>query len=263
MQPERLQISLLEGKFTTEVLRAGHGEPLLYLHGIVGHKGWAPFLDRLSEHFEVYAPFHPGYNGSQGLEHVDSVLDLTLYYLELVDSLGLRSAHLVGHSLGAMLAAEMAALCHHYVKKLVLVAAVGLWRDDAPVTDFLAMTPQELDSLCWADPDSDMAKKAMAQPDDQEERAALALDRIQDLTAAGKFLWPIPDKGLKKRLYRIKSPTLILWGERDRIIPAVYADEFSRHIANSRREVLPQAGHLLMLEEADEFARLVSDFLKE
>ena len=262
MQPERLQLSLQEGKFNTPVLHAGKGDPLLYLHGSVGQKGWAPFLDRLSEHFSVYAPLHPGYGEAPGLEHVDDVLGLTLYYLDLLEALGLESANVVGHSLGGMVAAEMAALCRHCVKKLVLVSAVGLWRDDTPTTDFLAMTPQELDLALWADPNSDAAKEAAAQPDDQKAQRVLALDRIQDLTAAGKFMWPIPDKGLRKRLYRIKSPTLVLWGEQDKLIPPAYADEFSRHIPNSHAEVLPGWGHLPMIEQPEEFARLVVNFLK-
>lgn len=262
MPPQGLQLSLQGDKFKTRVLRAGAGEPLLYLHGIVGQKGWAPFLDRLSERFTVYAPFHPGYSESEGLEHIDSVLELVLYYFDLMDALGLKQAHLVGHSLGGMVAAEMAALCHHRVKKLVLVAAAGLWIDDCPSADFLAMTPEELNSLLWTDAGSAMAVKAMAQPESEEGRTAMAIDRIKDLTAAGKFLTPLPDRGLKKHLYRIKSPTLILWGEKDRMIPPAYADDFARHISNSRMEVVPRWGHLPMLEQPEEFARLAVDFLK-
>ena len=198
---------MLGGKFNTEVLHSGEGEPLLYLHGVVGHKGWAPFLDLLAGHFNVYAPTHPGYGESQGLDNLDDVLDLSLYYFELMDALGLRETHVIGHSLGGMVAAEMAALCSHKVKKLVLVAATGLWRDDAPPLDFLAISPEELEMALWADPSSGTAREAMAEPDSEEARSARALDRVQDLAAAGKFLWPIPDKGLKRRLYRVKSPT--------------------------------------------------------
>ena len=263
MEPERLEISLQEGEFVAEVLRAGQGEPLVYLHGMVVRKEWAPFLDRLSGHFNVYAPYHPGYSQSRGLEHIDGVLDLALYYFDLLDALGIGEAYVVGHSLGGMVAAEMAALCRHYVKKLVMVGAAGLWRDDEPTLDFLAMTPQDLELALWADPGSAAATQAMAQPDSEEARDHLALDRIQDLTAAAKFLWPIPDKGLKKRLHRIESPTLILWGKQDRIIPAVYAEDFSQRISGSRLDVPPHWGHLPMLEHPEEFAGKVVEFLEE
>ena len=92
-------------------------------------------------------------------------------------------------------------------------------------------------------------------------KAELAADRMQDLTAAGKFLWPIPDRGLKRRAYRIKAPTLILWGENDRIIPPVYAEDISKLIPGSQVSVLPNAGHLLMIERAEVFAGAVADFL--
>ena len=88
-------------------------------------------------------------------------------------------------------------------------------------------------------------------------------DRLQALPAAGKFLWPIPDRGLKRRAYRIKAPTLVLWGENDRIIPAVYAEDFSKLVSGSQMSVVPNAGHLLMIERAEVFSEAVADFLNE
>ena len=86
---------------------------------------------------------------------------------------------------------------------------------------------------------------------------------MPDLAAAGKFLWPLPDKGLARRAYRIKAPTLILWGEQDQINPPSYADDFQRLIADSRIETLPNAGHLLMLEQLDAFANAITSFLNQ
>ena len=259
MATETLSISLRGGDFQAEVLRSGEGPPLLYLHGAIGQKGWAPFLDRLAEEFTVYAPYIPGYSNSTGLEHLDDVFDLTLYHLELMDALGLDSAHLVGHFLGGMISADMAATAPGYVDRLVLVAPAGLWRDDAPVADFLAMNSAELEQNLWAG-------RQMPGVVDMEaaERAPELLlpERVQDLTAAGKFLWPIPDRGLKRRAYRIKAPTLILWGDQDRFAPPVYAQDFSRLIKGSDVMVMPNAGHLLMLEHPDAFAGAVSSFLK-
>ena len=263
LKPERLQIPQRDGKFSTEIFKAGRGEPLFYLHGIVGQTGWAPFLDDLAKSYCVYAPLLPGYGESQGLEVVDDVLDLTLHCLELMDVLGIQQADVVGHALGGMVAAEMAALSHHYVKRLVLVAPTGLWRDDAPATDYMAMPSEELDKILWADPNSPIAQEALALPDSQESRVELALNRIKELTTATKFLWPIPDKGLKRRLYRIKSPTLIVWGNEDRMIPVIYAQEFQRQIRHSRVEVLPQCGHMPMVEQRQAFVKLVEDFLKK
>ena len=258
MAAETLNISLRGGDFQAEVLRSGQGPPLLYLHGAIGQKGWAPFLDRLAEEFNVYAPFIPGYSSSTGLEHLDDVFDLTLYHLELMDALGLDWAHLVGHFLGGMISADMAATAPGRVARLVLVAPAGLWRDDAPVADFLAMSSAELEQHLWAGGQSPEGADVEA----SEQAPELLLpERVQDLTAAGKFLWPIPDRGLKRRAYRIKAPTLILWGDQDRFAPPVYAQDFRRLIKGSEVEVMPDAGHLLMLEYPDAFAGAVSRFL--
>lgn len=98
MEPERLTVSLAGGRFTAEVLRAGSGDPLVYLHGALGPVGgWAPFLDTLAAEFTVYAPWFPGFGGSQGIEHLEDLLDVALYHFELLDGLKIESAYVVGH----------------------------------------------------------------------------------------------------------------------------------------------------------------------
>jgi len=142
--PETIELSLRYGDFEAVALKDGSGPPLLYLHGAVGQKGWAPFLSSLAETFTVYAPYLPGYAKSTGLENLDDVTDLTLYQFELLDALGISKTHVVGHFLGGMIAAEMAAMSPSYVDKLVLAAPAGTWRDETPVADLLALTASEL-----------------------------------------------------------------------------------------------------------------------
>ena len=259
--PETMNISLRAGDFEAEVLKDGSGPPLLYLHGAVGQKGWAPFLDALAQKFTVYAPYMPGYSKSDGLEKLDDVTDLTLYQFELLDALGVSKVHVVGHFLGGMIAAEMAALSPSYVDRLVLAAPAGTWRDADPVADLLAMTANELQHNLCSSATSSMSLSPADFEANARLKADLAADRMQDLTAAGKFLWPIPDRGLKRRAYRIKAPTLVLWGGNDRIIPPVYAEDFTRLISGAQVSVMPNAGHLLMIERAEVFAAAVSDFL--
>ena len=251
--PETLKLELRGGDFQAAVVRGGAGPPLVYLHGAIGQKGWATFLDRLAEHFTVYAPYLPGYGDSTGLEHLQDVTDLTLYHFELLDALGLSQVHLVGHFLGGMIAAEMAAMSPSYVDRLVLASPAGLWNNAAPVADLIAMSDEELqDGLSPGD------SKAQARLG-----TTLAADRMQDLAAAGKFILPLPDRGLKRRSYRISAPTLVLWGEQDRINPPSYANEFQGLIAGSRVSMLPNAGHLMMLEQSEAFADAVAAFLTQ
>ena len=259
--PETINLTLRGGDFEAEVLTDGSGPPLLYLHGAIGQKGWAPFLDSLAQRFTVFAPYLPGYSKSTGLDKLDDVTDLTLYQFELLDALGVSKAHVVGHFLGGMIAAEMAALSPSYVDRLVLAAPAGTWRDSDPVADLLSMTTDDLQNNLWSSASSSMSLSPADFEANSRLKEELAADRMQDLTAAGKFLWPIPDRGLKRRAYRIKAQTLILWGVNDRIIPPVYAEDFSKLVPGSQVSVLPNAGHLLMIERAEVFAGAVIDFL--
>ena len=261
MASQHEELTVQAGPVAAQVAKAGQGDPLVYLHGAFGYQGWPPLLDRLAERFTVYAPLHPGFGDSDGIENIDNILDLALYHFDLLDALGLEAPHMVGHFLGAMMAAEMAALCSHRVNKLVLAAPAGIWLDHDPGVDYFAIPANELRSVLFNDPDSDIANITLAEPDSDEERGRQQIDRLRSLSATGKFLWPIPDKGLKKRLHRIKSPTLIVLAESDRIVPPSHGDEVAGRIQGSRLHVVKEAGHLFNLERPDELADLVVEFL--
>jgi pimeloyl-ACP methyl ester carboxylesterase len=254
-------VSIRNGLFQTFVRIEGEGDPLLFLHGAGGLQGWPPFLESLARSFRVIAPDHPGFGRSEGLEHLDDVIDLALYYTEFIAALGLDQPYLVGHSLGGMIAAEVAAIAPDVASKLVLIAPVGLWLDDHPVLDFFAATPEELATATFHDPGSPIAKEMMSVPAGPEAQLEAVLERTKNLTAAGKFLWPIPDKGLKKRIHRITAPTLLLWGTSDRLVPPIYGEAFLKRIQRSRLTLLTGASHMLPFEKDDELVELVTDFL--
>jgi pimeloyl-ACP methyl ester carboxylesterase len=151
--PETINLELRGGDFQAEVVRGGSGPPLLYLHGAIGQKGWSPFLERLARQFTVYAPYMPGYGNSGGLEHLEDLHDLIIYHFALLDALDVPRAHIVGHSLGGMIAAEMAAMAPGVVDRLVLASPAGLWRDEDPVADLLALNADELLERLTATPD--------------------------------------------------------------------------------------------------------------
>src|SRR3954462_15351307 len=90
------------------VLRGGSGPPLIFLHGASGHVGWLPFLERLSQRFDVIAPEHPGFGASDDPSWLDQPADLAYFYLDLIDALKLERVHLIGTSLGGWVAAELA-----------------------------------------------------------------------------------------------------------------------------------------------------------
>ena len=164
--------------------------------------------------------------------------------------LGLPAASLVGHSFGGMVAAEIAATSPERVDRLVLIAPLGLWRDDHPVPDISGVPRALGGSTC--------CPAAGRPPGDPESllRASMTMASIL------QFIWPLPDKGLRKRLYRVHAGTLVIWGEDDRIVHPAYGDDFVAAIANARLELVPAAGHLPQLEQPDRTTALVTEFLR-
>ena len=256
-------LDIRDGLLKPKVLVAGDGPPVVFLHGSGGLK-WNPFLDDLAADFTVYAPFHPGLSDPDDIKKIDSLWGLVLYYYELLDALGLRAPALVGHSYGGMLAAELAATNPDRVGKLVLLDAIGFWLDDRPVADWVALTPEELTEICFYDPEGEVARTLTAVPEDKEERQNHLIARTWALACTSRFIWPIPDKGLKHRIHRVKAPSLIIWGKQDRLVDPVYAQEYADRLVNAqaRVEIIDKAAHFPHLEQRERVSGLVRDFLK-
>ncbi len=256
-------LDLWDGQISTRVHSAGSGDPVVFLHGAAGLQ-WDAFLDGLAEQHTVFAPEHPGTTPGDpdGIRPLDHLWDLILYYDELLSALELDSAALVGHSFGGMVAAEVAASFPARVSKLVLISALGLWRDDAPIPNFMVMTPEEFVPLLVADQSGPVAQTLLAPPDlESEEGQTAVIQGVWSLACTGKFIWPIPDRGLNKRLHRVTADTLIVWGHRDNLVKSVYADEFRERIRRSRVEVIENAAHFPHLEQTERTVELVNEFL--
>lgn len=234
---------------------------LLYLHGYERHPGGAPFLERLAQGRRVVAPEHPGYGESTGLEAMDHILDLVLHYREYVETTFAGPVDVVGHSLGGMFAAEFAAICPQLTRSLTLVAPFGIWLDHDPLPDPFMLSEGDLKAAKWHDPAA--ANESGLPPPNSDDRNAATYDRARNMGAATKFLWPIPDHGLRKRLPLIRARTLIVRGAGDALFPAAYGEEFGRLIPGAQLVTIENAGHMVMLERADEFAGLVERFLQE
>jgi pimeloyl-ACP methyl ester carboxylesterase len=249
-------VELRDGKMVTRVLTAGEGPPLLFIHG-AGGLVWDPLLEGLASRFSVYAPEHPGSGQSVGLEELRDIWDLVLYYNDLLDALGLEAVTVVGHSFGGMVATELAANNPNRVTKLVLIAPLGLWRDDTPIADIAGISPEKLGELVLADPKGPLAA-ALAIPVDDPEALFQAAMRMASIL---HFIWPIPDKGLSRRIHRVQAPTLLVRGRQDGLVPPVYADEFASRLRSAEVALVDQAGHLPQFEQPDEVRELVLKFL--
>ena len=257
--PEERRLEIRGGAVTFKVLAAGRGAPLVYFHSYYERSAWSPFLDVLARSFSVYAPTHPGVAGSTGIETLDDLLDLTLAYDELLGALGVERAHLVGHSFGGMMAAELAAVFPSRAQSVTLVSPLGFWRDDAQPADILILPADELAAVLWRDPASPVAREWAAATGGDPDDIAAQVESLQRRSSMAKFVWPIPDKGLQRRLHRLAAPTLLIWGDDDRANPVVYAEAWQRRVKGAALRLLP-GGHMILHEAPEAAARAVVEF---
>ena len=240
------------GRRKIHVLEAGDGPPLVFLHGAGGLAEDSPFLAALAERWHVFAPLLPGYGDSEGAESLRDMLAVTLHSFDVLDALGLDRPILVGHSMGGMIAAEMAAIAPRQVERLGLIAPAGLWLDEAPVPDLFSKLPHELPGLLFCD--SELGERMMTAGgdlDDPKSLEAFIIRNTRQLAMAGKLLFPIPDRGLNERLYRIRAKTVIIWGASDRMIPPAHGEAFRKGIAGAELIKVPTAGHMAIVEQPD------------
>lgn len=241
---------------------AGAGAAVLYLHPAAG-LAWDPFLSHLTQSYTVYAPEFPGTSAGDpyAIHAIDHLSDVVLAYEEVVRSLGLTKPIVIGQSFGGMLAAELTSTFPDLASKVVLFDPLGLYREDLPVANWMATSPQELPSLLFHDPDSPGAKSMLAMPEDPDIAAAATAALVWSFGSTGKFVFPVPDRGLRKRLHRLSAPVLLLWGKQDRLIPAGYVEEWKNEVADIQTLVLDHCGHIPQVERLDQTITAVEKFL--
>ena len=248
------------------VLEAGapSGQPLLFLHGLAGPLDQHVFLDRLAERYRVLAPELPGYGDSAGEDLLEDMLDFTLHGWDVAAALGVtgQRPHLVGHSLGGMIAAEMACIAPEAIGRLVLVDAYGLWLDEHPIPDVFTFLPFEFGDYLFRD--QALGPALLTGGTDFSDPAAtkdFLVSNARRLGTAGKMLFPVPNRRVSKRLYRLAAETLVLWGECDQLMAPAYAARWAELLPSARVVVVPEAAHMGLYEQPEVFAKEVSAFL--
>jgi pimeloyl-ACP methyl ester carboxylesterase len=234
----------------------GNGPKLAFLAGLGGLPRWLPFLDALAQSRTVIAPSLPGYpGGGTGHTRLDTHLDWVVAVRQLLDKAGLSGCDLVGASVGGAFAAEMAAIFPGQVGKLALLAPFGLFDEKDPATDPWAQRRDAVAGLMCADP----AKWSdMVAPPDGANSVEWPIEMVRASEAAARAFWPLGATGLEKRLGLIGAPTLLLWGDKDAVIPPSYAREFAAGIGSAAKsETVAGAGHLAYLDRPEAVARAV------
>ena len=240
----------------------GSGPDLVFLHGAGGLTAEDPFLNALAANHHVYAPLIPGYGDSDEAPEIRDMLDFTLHGWDVVEALGLKDPILVGHSMGGMIAAEMAAIAPNDLTRLALIAPAGLWDDDHPVVDMFSTLPFEMPQLLFHDAEAGAAiLTAGRNVEDPGFLQAYLVTNARQLGMAGRILFPIPERGLAQRLYRIKARTVIVWGDSDRLISPTYAHAFKKGIAGAQLVSIPEAGHMVILEKPQAVVEAVAELV--
>jgi pimeloyl-ACP methyl ester carboxylesterase len=237
-----------------DVVRRGKGQPMLLLHGGGGPAGKLPFFDRLAQHFDVIAPTHPGFGGSNIPDHFDRIDDLVFLYLDLLEELDLRDVILLGFSMGGWTAAELATMTTERLSRLILVSSVGVkvgGREDRDIADVFAISSEQLIEIMYHDPS--LAVDVTELPDEQLQ--IIAANRI----ALGVYTWEpyMHNPKLPGRLHRIKIPTHFVWGASDGLVTLDYGRAFCAMISGATMTVIERAGHSPQIEQADQFVKAV------
>jgi pimeloyl-ACP methyl ester carboxylesterase len=242
-----------------EALRCGKGQPILLLHGFDTIDAKAPFLGRLGEYGEIFAPSSPGFGNSPRLKDFDTVYDLVHLYLAVLSALPGDKIHVIGCSFGGWLAAEVASLCTHRIGRLVLVDALGIKISDRETPDILDIfnrSPEEVRRCSWHDPDR-FAPDYDAMPDE-----ALVI-HARNREALCLYAWHpyMYNPQLPRWLARIDVPTLVLWGESDGVVKPDYGRAYARMIPGAMFELIAGAGHHPEIEQPQAFVDHVARFL--
>ncbi len=242
--------------------------PVVYLHSGQGEGAAMAFLEELADSGRVVAPVFPGFGASEGLEAIDDIEDASFHVLDVLDRLGFSRVDLVGLSLGGWMAAELATRWPDRVRRVVLVNAVGLYVEGAPIKEIFGRPLDELAGDLYADPDHPVAQmmRALAQAEGSMDQIPFDLLRpvIQAQAATAKLGWNpyLHNPKLRDRLTRVTAPALVVHGEHDGIVPRAHAEAYVAGIPDARLVDLEGAAHMAALERPSALVDLVLGHLK-
>jgi len=256
-----------------EIAEAGNGPALLYLHGFADVHGasssFMPFHAALAKSFRVVAPAHPCCAGSDEDDDIETMDDLAFRYAETMDALGLDKVAIAGSCVGGWIAAELAVRHPERVTPLVLIGASGLEVPDQPIGDlFWEAQPRNgtdysgMRRLLFGR--DDLPEAVTLFPDSRGDTGR-ELTRYKTMRFASRIGFNPPyfyDRHLRRRLHRYGGPSLVLWGEHDRMVPRAHGEAYAKGLAGATFRVIAGAGHSPQVEQPEETADLVRAFLK-
>ncbi len=241
---------------TIRVDEGGSGRPVLVLHGGGGPQTMLGLSKVLSKRAHVLLSTHPGFAGEPRPEWFDSIDDLALAYLDLLERFDLHDVLVIGSSMGGWVASAMALRdTTRLLSGLVLIDAGGIQVDGHPIADVSTLTPDELAALSFHNPAAFRVDPATVSPEQAAARAANV--RALYVYDQGQGMG---DLKLRRRLRRVRIPALVVWGESDRVIDPEYGRAYAQSFPDARFELIAEAGHLPQIEQPQRLLNLVLEF---
>ena len=244
---------------SVELFSGGSGPPLLFLHGAGGNAGWQPWHQDLAQAYTVYVPSQPGFNGTARPDWVYTITDVCHFNQRLVAALGLEDYILMGSSMGGWVAAEMAAMCRYQLKALILVGAAGIKPEQGEIAEIFMVSAQTRAGQRFYDlsqvPNAEQYQRDLT-PEEQ-----LVAHSNQEM--ASRLCWRpyLHNPSLPYYLPAVDTPTLLVWGRQDAIIPVECGELYRAALPQARLEVIDHCGHSPALEKPAEFLAAVNGFL--
>lgn len=242
--------------------RAGKGKPVLVLHHETGTLDRLPFYDALAAKYDTIVPHHPGYSRSAQPDWMRSVRDIAVAYRGLLASLKVKEAALVGLGFGGWIAAEMAGMAPADLSKLVLVGAMGVKppRDEKGGGDILDLAitgyvdyaragfhdQKAFDRVYGAEPSSDQLEM---------------WDICREMSFRIAWKPYMYSQTLPHLLGAVKAPSLVVWGDDDKVVPLSAGKRYVEALPNAKLEVVKGCGHCVDMEQPDALAKLVTNFI--
>ena len=247
------------GSAKVQMFSGGSGPPLLYFHGAGGNPGWQPYHQALAGKHKVYAPSMPGFNGTPRPNWLFTITDVAHFNLEMIQTLGIDKFILMGSSMGGWVAAEMAAMSHHGLKGLVLIDPVGVKPQKGQIAELFMVSAQTRLKQRFYDTSQVPNYEQYAKEMTPEEAGVEHSNREM----ASRLCWKpyMHNPSLPFYLRKVSTPTLIVWGRQDAIVPLECGEMYQRALPNATLKVIDHCGHSPQIEKPQEFQKVVTEFL--